>query len=339
MARRSIPALWSTTWPGAGATCRSKSFEQSTRRSAAERDFLEYGVVRGNAGNLVVLILRPGGQEEHSHEQEHVGAVLEGEFSIVSGDGKTPSGRRAGSGASSSPTRDPFPNNARSSSRCGPTRGAPTHTDSLWLDHPRLLLGSCAISCQQRSASPSAPRSHPGRRTVQGTARPRPRPGRVASSTRDSRAWTDGSPSLSDSTAAAAERNSRVAETIGPRHRGTARFFEGCIQRAWLAQREHAGLAGPRRLQAHGTACDHRRKPLQRILLGTSKHERCKPAASLSAHLRRQVGRPNGDEHQPEAHDRRVERLRKEPQGPGRSHDPYLDVRKPGRARLLVRHF
>ena len=51
-----------------------------------QRDFLEYGVVRGNAGSLVVLILGPGGQEEHSHEQEHVGAVLEGEFVITSGD-------------------------------------------------------------------------------------------------------------------------------------------------------------------------------------------------------------------------------------------------------------
>ena len=48
-----------------------------------QRDFVEYGVVRGNSGSLVVLILGPGGQEEHSHEQEHVGAVLDGEFVIT----------------------------------------------------------------------------------------------------------------------------------------------------------------------------------------------------------------------------------------------------------------
>lgn len=54
-----------------------------------QRDFLQYGVVRGNAGSLVVLVLGPGGQEERSHEQEHVGAVLEGEFVITSGDAET----------------------------------------------------------------------------------------------------------------------------------------------------------------------------------------------------------------------------------------------------------
>ena len=54
-----------------------------------QRDFLELGVVRGNSGSLVVLLLGPGGQEEHAHEQEHVGAVLEGEFVIVSGDTET----------------------------------------------------------------------------------------------------------------------------------------------------------------------------------------------------------------------------------------------------------
>ena len=53
------------------------------------RDFLEFGVVRGNAGSLVVLILSAGEQEAHEHEQEHVGAVLEGEFAFVSGDVET----------------------------------------------------------------------------------------------------------------------------------------------------------------------------------------------------------------------------------------------------------
>jgi quercetin dioxygenase-like cupin family protein len=54
-----------------------------------QRDFLEFGVVRGNAGSLVVLILGAGEQEEHAHEQEHVGAVLEGEFAFYSGADET----------------------------------------------------------------------------------------------------------------------------------------------------------------------------------------------------------------------------------------------------------
>ena len=40
--------------------------------------------MRGSSGSLVVLILGPGGQMEHRHEQEHVGAVLEGAFAILS---------------------------------------------------------------------------------------------------------------------------------------------------------------------------------------------------------------------------------------------------------------
>lgn len=54
------------------------------------RDFIEFGVVRGNAGSLVVLILAAGEQEAHSHEQEHVGAVLEGELAFFAGDEETP---------------------------------------------------------------------------------------------------------------------------------------------------------------------------------------------------------------------------------------------------------
>ena len=54
-----------------------------------QRDFLDFGVVRGNAGSLVVLLLRPGEQEEHHHEQEHVGAVLEGEFAFFAADQET----------------------------------------------------------------------------------------------------------------------------------------------------------------------------------------------------------------------------------------------------------
>ncbi|MDP8921837.1 MAG: cupin domain-containing protein [Chloroflexota bacterium] len=54
------------------------------------REFIEFGVVRGNAGSLVVLVLSAGEQEEHAHEQEHVGAVLEGEFAFYAGDEETP---------------------------------------------------------------------------------------------------------------------------------------------------------------------------------------------------------------------------------------------------------
>jgi quercetin dioxygenase-like cupin family protein len=55
-----------------------------------QRDFLEFGVLRGNAGSLVVLLLTAGEQEEHTHEQEHVGAVLEGELAFFAGDRETP---------------------------------------------------------------------------------------------------------------------------------------------------------------------------------------------------------------------------------------------------------
>jgi quercetin dioxygenase-like cupin family protein len=54
-----------------------------------QRDFLEFGVVRGNSGSLVVLILSAGEQEAHRHEQEHVGVVLEGEFEFFDGEQET----------------------------------------------------------------------------------------------------------------------------------------------------------------------------------------------------------------------------------------------------------
>jgi len=51
---------------------------------------LEAGVVRGNMGSLVVIKLGPGLElAEHIHEQEHVGAVLTGEFSFTYGDEET----------------------------------------------------------------------------------------------------------------------------------------------------------------------------------------------------------------------------------------------------------
>ncbi len=51
---------------------------------------LEAGIVRGNMGSLVVLKLGPGLElDGHAHEQEHVGAVLAGEFSLTDGDEET----------------------------------------------------------------------------------------------------------------------------------------------------------------------------------------------------------------------------------------------------------
>ncbi len=51
---------------------------------------LEASIVRGNMGSLVVLKLGPGLElAGHAHEQEHVGAVLAGEFSFTDGDEET----------------------------------------------------------------------------------------------------------------------------------------------------------------------------------------------------------------------------------------------------------
>ena len=51
---------------------------------------LETGIVRGNMGSLVVIKLEAGAElAEHAHEQEHVGAVLAGEFSFTDGDKET----------------------------------------------------------------------------------------------------------------------------------------------------------------------------------------------------------------------------------------------------------
>ena len=62
---------------------RAESPPQAQRHGEA----LEAGIVRGNMGSLVVLKLGPGLElAEHAHEQEHVGAVLAGEFSFTDGD-------------------------------------------------------------------------------------------------------------------------------------------------------------------------------------------------------------------------------------------------------------
>ena len=47
-------------------------------------------MISGNMGSLVVIKLGPGLElPEHSHEQEHVGAVLAGQFSFTDGDRET----------------------------------------------------------------------------------------------------------------------------------------------------------------------------------------------------------------------------------------------------------
>ena len=52
-------------------------------------DHLTAGIVQGNMGSLVVIKLGKGEIAEHVHEQEHVGAVLDGEFSFTDGDTET----------------------------------------------------------------------------------------------------------------------------------------------------------------------------------------------------------------------------------------------------------
>lgn len=65
---------------------RAESPPQAQRYGEA----LEVSIVRGNMGSLVVLKLGPGLElDEHAHEQEHVGAVLEGEFSFTNGEEET----------------------------------------------------------------------------------------------------------------------------------------------------------------------------------------------------------------------------------------------------------
>jgi mannose-6-phosphate isomerase-like protein (cupin superfamily) len=49
-------------------------------------DCIQAGIVRGNAGSLVIINMGEGEVAEHRHEQEHVGVVLEGEFSFTYGD-------------------------------------------------------------------------------------------------------------------------------------------------------------------------------------------------------------------------------------------------------------
>ena len=52
-------------------------------------DIIETTFIKGNMGGLVVIKLRAGEIAAHSHEQEHVGVVLEGEFEFFSDEGAT----------------------------------------------------------------------------------------------------------------------------------------------------------------------------------------------------------------------------------------------------------
>ena len=52
-------------------------------------DFMTAGIVQGNMGSLVVVKLNVGELDQHAHPQEHVGAVLEGEFSFFDGTEET----------------------------------------------------------------------------------------------------------------------------------------------------------------------------------------------------------------------------------------------------------
>ena len=80
------PGVWHT---GDMALDQALSIETYAAASPPESrrygETVEAGIVRGNAGSLVVINLQAGELPEHAHEQEHVGVVLEGEFSFVSG--------------------------------------------------------------------------------------------------------------------------------------------------------------------------------------------------------------------------------------------------------------
>lgn len=49
-------------------------------------EIIEAAFIKGNMGGMVVVKLQAGELESHTHEQEHVGVVLEGSFEFVSGD-------------------------------------------------------------------------------------------------------------------------------------------------------------------------------------------------------------------------------------------------------------
>jgi quercetin dioxygenase-like cupin family protein len=52
-------------------------------------DFMEAAYIKGNMGGFILIKLQAGEQAAHVHEQEHVGVVLEGEFSFTDGEHET----------------------------------------------------------------------------------------------------------------------------------------------------------------------------------------------------------------------------------------------------------
>ena len=52
-------------------------------------DFIEAVYIKGNMGGLVIIKLQAGEQAAHVHEQEHIGVVLEGEFSFTDDEKET----------------------------------------------------------------------------------------------------------------------------------------------------------------------------------------------------------------------------------------------------------
>jgi len=52
-------------------------------------DIIETTFIKGNMGGLVVIKLKAGEIAPHSHEQEHVGVVIEGSFEFFNNDGAT----------------------------------------------------------------------------------------------------------------------------------------------------------------------------------------------------------------------------------------------------------
>ena len=53
-------------------------------------DIIETTFIKGNMGGLVVIKLHVGELPVHSHEQEHVGVVLEGSLELFNDEGTMP---------------------------------------------------------------------------------------------------------------------------------------------------------------------------------------------------------------------------------------------------------
>lgn len=63
---------------------------QSPPGLAPYGDVIEATFIKGNMGGLIVIKLQAGEIPAHSHEQEHVGVVLEGSFEFFDDERVTP---------------------------------------------------------------------------------------------------------------------------------------------------------------------------------------------------------------------------------------------------------